>query len=427
MKIFCTPDENAQTDTDADLKVVLFGRSKIQANGYSGNNIWEEIRKNKLNPEPKAWDLLSIALSVMAADYAGHRGNSHDGWTRAFELTVAVNDKDFWNDQSALLAKQLGFLTSDLWSITFEDGGFLPHHKKRDEIQYPKNDSIALLSGGLDSFIGIIDLVEQGIKPYAVSHITNDDSKKQRDIVNLFSPPIPLIQLNHNVKVPEPESPPSQRARSIIFLAYGVLIATCLEKHKKDQSVTLYMSENGYISLNPPLTNIRIGSLSTRTTHPIFLKYFQQLLDNTGLKISIKNPYQYMTKGEMLQNCLNQNILKSYASQTISCGRYRVHKHQHCGRCIPCLIRRAAFKKWGVKDDTIYKYDNLSIKSDDYSNYDDVKSAAMAIVEIRENGLDAWLGNNLNTELLSDTSNYKITITKGLNELEELLRVYNIL
>lgn len=427
MKIFCTPDENAQTVTDADLKIVLFGSSKIQANGYCGTSIWTEIRKNKLNPEPKAWDLLSIALSVIAADYAGHRRKSHDGWTRVFELTIAVNDKDFWNQQSELLSKQLGFLTTDRWSITFVEGGFLPVHKKREKIQYPSNDSIALLSGGLDSFIGIVDLVKKGLKPFAVSQKVNDDSRKQRDIVNLFSPQIPLIQLNHNINVPDSESPPSQRARSIIFLAYGVLIASCLEKHKQGQLVTLYMCENGYISLNPPLTNIRIGSLSTRTTHPIFLNFFQQLLDNIGLKITIENPYQYKTKGEMLKECLNQDVLQSYASKTTSCGRYRVHKHQHCGRCVPCLVRRAAFKKWGVKDDTKYKYDDLSIKSDNYSNYDDVKSASMAIVEVRGKGLDAWLGSNLSTALLGDTTRYKNTITTGLGELEEFLKGYNIL
>ncbi len=427
MKIFCTPEENDQAVTNADLKVVLFGHSKVQTNGYSGTNIWKEVRKRKLNPEPKAWDLLSIALSVIAADYAGHRRKSHDGWTRVFDLIVAVNDKDFWNQQSALLSKQLGFLTSDRWSISFVGGGFLPKHKKRQEILYPNNDSIALLSGGLDSFIGIVDLWERGLKPYAVSQVVNDDSRKQRDIVNLFSPQIPLIQLSHNVKVPDSESPPSQRSRSIIFLAYGVLVASCLAQHKQGQAVSLYMCENGYISLNPPLTNIRIGSLSTRTTHPTFLKFFQQLLDNTGLRILIENPYQDKTKGEMLQNCLNQDVLKSYASKTTSCGRYRVHKHQHCGRCIPCLVRRAAFKKWGVQDETLYKYDNLSIRSDDYSNYDDVKSAAMAIIEIREKGLGSWLGSNLNTAILDDTSVYKNTITKGLNELEEFLRDYNIL
>lgn len=427
MKIFCTPIENTRTVAQSDLKVILFDKRKIQSDGYIGNSIWKEIKKKKLNPSPKAWDILSIALSVIAADHAGHRKKSHDGWTRTFELVIAVNDKDFWNQQAPLLSKQLGFLTSDLWNLKFIDGGFLPQHKKRDEIMYPNNDSVTLLSGGLDSFIGLVDLIEQGLSPYAVSQKVNDDSKKQREIVNLFSKAVPLMQLNHNVQVPNGESPPSQRARSIIFLAYGILIASCLEKHNQGEQVTLYMCENGYISLNPPLTQIRIGSLSTRTTHPIFLNLFQQLLNQAGLKIKIENPYQDKTKGQMLQNCLNQRILSSYASITTSCGRYRVHKHTHCGRCVPCLVRRAAFKRWGHEDQTEYKYDNLSIQSNSYSNYDDVKSVAMAIIEIKDIGLDAWLGTSLNTALLGDTSGYKVTITEGLNELEDFLKGYNIL
>jgi 7-cyano-7-deazaguanine synthase in queuosine biosynthesis len=245
--------------------------------------------------------------------------------------------------------------------------------------------------------------------------------------VNLFSKKVPLIQFNHNVHVPDGESPPSQRARSVIFLAYGILIASCLDKYRQGEEVILYMCENGYISLNPPLTQIRIGSLSTRTTHPVFLNLFQQLLNETGLKIKIENPYQYKTKGQMLQECRNQAILSSYASTTTSCGRYRVHKHKNCGRCVPCLVRRAAFKRWGKEDQTEYKYNDLSIQSDDYSNYDDVRSVAMAILEINESGLDAWLGTSLNTALLGDTKDYKATIVEGLNELEDLLKGYNIL
>lgn len=427
MKIFCTPDGSTQTISQTDLKVILFDSSKTQNEGYIGNSIWKEIKKRKLNPTPRAWDILSIALSVIAADHAGHRGKSHDGWTRSFELVIAVNDKDFWNAQASLLSKQLGFLTSDLWDLKFIDGGFLPQHKKSGDILYPDNNSVALLSGGLDSFIGIIDLIEKGLNPYAVSQKVNDDAKKQREIVSLFSKDMPLVQLNHNVHVPNGESPPSQRARSIIFLAYGILIACCLDKHRQGEQVTLYMCENGYISLNPPLTQIRIGSLSTRTTHPVFLNLFQQLLNETGLKIKIENPYQYKTKGQMLTECLNQGILSSYASSTTSCGRYRVHKHKHCGRCVPCLVRRAAFKRWGHEDQTEYKYNDLSIQSDDYSNYDDVRSVAMAILEIRESGLEAWLGTSLNTALLGDTTGYKATIVEGLNELEDLLKGYNIL
>jgi hypothetical protein len=60
----------------------------------------------------------------------------------------------------------------------------------------------------------------------------------------------------------------SQRARSIIFFAYGVLAATALKRYHDGQPVTLYVCENGFIAINPSLTTARLGSLSTRTTHP---------------------------------------------------------------------------------------------------------------------------------------------------------------
>ena len=69
----------------------------------------------------------------------------------------------------------------------------------------------------------------------------------------------------------------------------------------------------GFIAINPPLTNARIGSLSTRTTNPEFLGRMQDIFDAVGLRLTIINPYLERTKGEMLQECLNQEILYSQA------------------------------------------------------------------------------------------------------------------
>ena len=102
----------------------------------------------------------------------------------------------------------------------------------------------------------------------------------------------------------------SQRARSIVFLSYGVLLATALNPYLDGREVTLYVCENGFISLNPPMTGSRLGSLSTRTTHPLFLRLFQQLLSSADIRVQLKNPYQYMTKGEMIRACTNQALLK---------------------------------------------------------------------------------------------------------------------
>jgi 7-cyano-7-deazaguanine synthase in queuosine biosynthesis len=427
MRIYCAPNQDKENKYNSDLKVVLFGKSNNPTEGYIGEKIWNKVKREKIKPTPRAWDLLSIALSIISADYAGHRQKSHDGWTRAFDMIIAVSDKDFWNGQAALLSKLLGYLTSDKWRLTFVNNGFQPESPIPSEIKTFDNDSVMLLSGGLDSLIGIIDLIAQKHTPVAVSQLVLGDAEKQREFTKILSQDVPHIQFNHNVTIPNSETPSSQRARSVIFLAYGILIATCLKIYEENEPVTLYMCENGYISLNPPLTGMRIGSLSTRTTHPIFLRLFQKLVNNAGLKVNIQNPYQFQTKGQMLKGCLNQGLLQQYAHKSTSCGRYKRHGHKHCGRCVPCLVRRASFKTWGIKDQTSYIYDNLSINSPNYAQYDDVKSIAIAIKEIENIGFDRWIGAHLSTAILGDTTSYKNTIQEGLNELKKLLQGYDLI
>src|SRR5690606_33855127 len=141
-------------------------------------------------------------------------------------------------------------------------------------------------------------------------------------------------------------------ARSIIFLAYGLLAASALRASSEGTSISLVVPENGFISMNVPLTNLRLGSLSTRTTHPYFLRQIQRVWAAVGLNVEITNPYQFRTKGELLVGCEHQNLLQTLASQSTSCGRFGRYGYKHCGRCIPCLVRRAAFLKWGQPDKT---------------------------------------------------------------------------
>ncbi len=138
----------------------------------------------------------------------------------------------------------------------------------------------------------------------------------------------------HNAAhIPNAETPASQRSRSLMYLAYGVLAATSTARYQDGQTVDLYVCENGFIGLNPPLTPARVGSLSTRTTHPVVFAHFRSLLAALGLRVNISNPYQAMTKGEMLLNCKNQELLGKFASKSTSCGRFKTYSYQHCGRC----------------------------------------------------------------------------------------------
>jgi Queuosine biosynthesis protein QueC len=421
MKILCAPlDLGFKIGTRADLEVVLYGHPDTQARGGAGANILEALRRLELKPAARAWDILSIALAVTAADTATRRNESPDGWTRDIELQVTVGDPAFWSSHAPLLTAILRFLTTDIWKLRFLDKGLLPVPAKRAKM--PEDDCVSLLSGGLDSLIGALDLTARHSKrPYLVSQVAVGDKQKQIYFASKIAGGLSHLQLNHVVTCPG-ENERSQRARSLIFLAYGVLVATTLRRYHEGKPVTLYVCENGFISINPPLTPDRLGSLSTRTTHPEFLGLFQSLLKAAGLNIQIENPYQFKTKGAMLLECADQPFLAKHAHLTTSCGRYARNGFHHCGRCVPCLIRRASFRAWKKPDRTGYVYSDLAKDDADHAGFDDVRSAAMAAAAVKADGIERWLGSSLSYTQIPDTTPYKETASRGLDELNAFLR-----
>ncbi|SLI25084.1 Uncharacterised protein [Mycobacteroides abscessus subsp. bolletii] len=120
---------------------------------------------------------LSIALSVVVADGETKRSTSSDGWTREFEINVAVQDPSRWNALAGAFSSALAFLTTDRWNMSFRDGGYSAATPK--SAHYPQSDAVALLSGGLDSLVGAIDLTCQGRKLFAVSQTVRGDAEKQ--------------------------------------------------------------------------------------------------------------------------------------------------------------------------------------------------------------------------------------------------------
>jgi hypothetical protein len=426
MKIICGPATLNFAALPADLNVLLYGRDAQKTRGSAGAAIVEELRRKKLAPHPRAWDFLSIALAVTAADLAGHRSKSSDGWTREFELHVAVADPEFWATQTRTLEELLWFLTTDRWRLLFIPGGSGPDHPQ--EPVYPTNDCAVLLSGGLDSFTGALDLAAQGRSPFAVSQLVRGDAEKQRRLAGLIgSGEASYLQLNHDTLLADPEVPPSQRARSVIFFAYGILAATTLRHHVDGACIPLFVCENGFIALNPPLTGLRLGSLSTRTSHPVVLALLQRMLDAAGLRVRLENPYAYRTKGEMLTGAIRQDVLRQYAHETTSCGRFKRYGYKHCGRCLPCLIRRSAFHHWGIPDQTEYVYGDLSPDDIEHARFDDVRAAAMALAEVEETGIDQWLGVALSSPLIGEGApQLQEVASRGLMELGSFLDTFHI-
>lgn len=424
MRLVCGPEAFAVPGSADALRVILYGQRRSADQGSAGDAVKHEILRRRLEPAPRAWDLLSIALSIVTADFAGQRDRSPDGWTREFDLDVAVADPVFWTGQAEALSSALGFLTTDRWTLRFHAGGLVPPAQR--EVVRPVEDCVVLLSGGLDSLVGAIDLVAGGATPFAISQIVRGDAEKQVDFAARIGGGLNHLPLNHNADTPGTQEP-SQRARSVIFIAFGVLAATALQRYHEGDAVPLFVCENGFIAINPPLTGGRLGSLSTRTAHPEFLSRLQRVLDAAGLRVHIENPYARKTKGEMLRECLDQDLLALEAVRSTSCGRFQRFGYRHCGRCVPCQVRRAAFLAWdGVSDSTDYVYEALGRQDDDYARFDDVRSVAIALAAVQADGADTWLGHALTWPLIGDRAGLRAMLERGMEELRALHRAYDV-
>jgi hypothetical protein len=319
----------------------------------------------------------------------------------------------------------LRFLTGDAWQVRFVDGNPLPP-QFNDALACLPQDSVSLLSGGVDSLVGMLDLVGGGRSPLLVSQVAAGDKTHQGTFAACAGASAKHLQLNHNVRPPW-KAELSQRSRSLGFVAYGLLGATSLSNCRAGATIDLYVPENGFISLNVPLTPLRLGSLSTRTTHPAYMRMLQSLLDGADLHVRLVNPYQFKTKGEMLTECRNQPVLLRHVFSATSCGRFARMGWQHCGRCVPCLVRRAAFHHWGHGDQTIYKYANLALRDANHADFDDVRSVAMAIERARSVGIERWAGASLNSKLLGNATDYVALLDRALAELRMFLQAQRVL
>lgn len=319
--------------------------------------------------QKEALDLFYISLMVFYADRIVSRKNQNDSWARHIFISMPVLMKDKWDSNKTLLEKALNFLTGDTWSFDFRKRvGYTEREKliKRGRIRFRNSikkidtDKFCMLSGGLDSFIGAINLLTDGSKPIFVGNYNGGKgvSVYQNKVINLLSNNFHYSKdmFYQFYAAPLRGIEESTRSRSFMFFSHAILLASCM-----NHSVDLCIPENGVISLNIPLTIHRAGSLSTRTTHPYYIGLLQQILNALNLSINLYNPFQFLTKGEMMLKCLDAEFLKNNYQWTMSCshpdlGRWkRELGSSHCGVCLPCTIRRAAIKKAGIDDNSIYR------------------------------------------------------------------------
>lgn len=343
---------------------------------YGLGQALDQLGELGLRPSETAVDLTLLAAALTAADTRISRGHdAQDAWTREIDLHLPVQDPVRWGGLAPLIIRTLNFLTGDHWGVYFRarptDVPKLATAPARPRIANPS--SICLFSGGLDSFIGAIDLYAARETPLLVSHYWDGiTSKHQTHCAAALKRRFPSIDLRHirarvgfpNDTVEKASVENTLRGRSFLFFALAAMAADAV-----GGDMAVHVPENGLISLNVPLDPLRLGALSTRTTHPFYMARFDDLLRGLGLTVRLVNRSAFQTKGEMAKGCADLVFLRKEARNTMSCSspaktRYAKDKAnrqpKHCGHCVPCLIRRAAILEGWGSDDTEYQIPNLA-------------------------------------------------------------------
>jgi 7-cyano-7-deazaguanine synthase in queuosine biosynthesis len=306
-----------------------------------------------LSPLEEDW--LDVLHCLHIADLVCHRGKNED-WHRDIAVALPLRDPAPFQPVLPLVHEVFGMMTFDRLQVELSKYPMAP------PMRYPKNprgvkpDAVALLSGGLDSACAAAQLTGLRNRPLFVSarsssHVMAAQNAVMKrmtqlrptaDIVHFKSAP----KYSHPV-APLPTSDLSQRSRTLLYVGVASLIAAA------HNLPTVTIGENGIMAINCPLTIGRAAGFSTRTAHPDVLRKMADLFGRVFQKnINIENPLLMRTKADVVKELVSLAggaIIK----KTHSCWIARQAKH--CGRCVPCVVRRFATEAAGVTD---VKYEN---------------------------------------------------------------------
>ncbi|MHB1844896.1 MAG: adenine nucleotide alpha hydrolase family protein [Deltaproteobacteria bacterium] len=302
--------------------------------------------------DPTTRDLFDLAGAIYVADELAGRGGD---WARRFEFHVPVVDPAAWQATEGRLSHLLRFLIGDAFEFRWMTTGTLPGYgKHRVGLPVGEHDVVCLFSGGLDSLMGALRLLEEGKRVLLVAHHSDAvASAAQRDIFmqlqQRYGNRLDLVQCSWarsprrrpRFALPQ-KAETSHRSRSFLFLALAIAVA----RGARIERVVL--AENGLIALNPPLGRSRVGSLSTRTAHPRYLSGFLEFVRELGaFSGDLRNPFLYMSKTDIVDDL--QPWQAPLVLRSVSCAhaatvvRYEGKSGvRHCGYCLPCIYRRVA-------------------------------------------------------------------------------------
>ena len=404
---------------------------------------WHRIGRQCI--EPLYEDLFVIALSIYGIDKRVSRNMFHDCWTRDVAISIPVLQYEKWHGTEDAWNNMLSFLTGDRWNLVFRPTTAVcsrHNRKSRIKIDLSHCNCVSLFSGGLDSFCGAIKLLERGMSPCLVGH--NEYPKlraKQEWFAASFREYYPsqdsqflgftagsYAPYSFRTKEALSGTENTSRGRSLLFLSFALTIAGIL-----GEDTPVYIPENGFIGINVALTNSRMGSCSTRTTHPYFISSFKNILLRVGIKNPIENFFAYNSKREIVSMVKDRPAFTKGFMDTISCShpcqaRYNKTGSRtypiNCGYCYPCLIRKGSLLD--VKDDGNYSYREspsaILMKYSDGDRSLDLTAVVNSVYRFNHSSSEEIRQLIRNTGPLSgeDVDKYERLYAAGMRDLNEL-------
>ncbi len=307
-------------------------------------------------------DFVAFATAVFLADRTVKRPR---GWHRSIELEVPIYDLAGWDGLADHFAQTLKLLSSDTWQLSFTQR---PEPKKLEVTNHPEVDRVLLFSGGADSLCGAIRSLASGERLLLVSHWDwAGHAGVQKLVAKRLAARFPKQVVRREIRLSRRSTQiggggtfgdeATRRTRSLLFLSLGLADASV------EPVAPLWIAENGYAALNPPLAGERRGAMSTRTTHPLVLRRVGDAVRTLGGRADFDNPFASTTKGEMYTEAahtLGKADAEKIFAVSHSCSHVRYAQGTgyppatQCGVCFGCLVRRAAFHASGLEDTATY-------------------------------------------------------------------------
>lgn len=310
----------------------------------------------------RAADLVRIASYIYAADQLVRRGGDADAygdhWQRHFTVCLPVSDPAFWSSDgvSGRLQEVLQFASEDFWSFEFAQG--VPDAQQLPFDVEPQTalgdpDAVILFSGGVDSLCAVVEAATEGSrKPLLVGHSPAFNiAGRQRQLAKalkgrfgqIWHFPYQSFAIHRMGSDPREYT---QRTRSFLYATLGAVIAERLGLSEAA------LPDNGTVSLNLPTNAQLIGTKASRTTHPKFLRLFNNFVREVWPEgPMVINPLWSKTRAEGLA-ILKRAKVPELLEETNSCSHQRnlTAMRPHCGTCSQCVDRRFSTLAAGLEE-----------------------------------------------------------------------------